>query len=290
MSLNNSGEITPEPSWETLCRELKGGKAVIILLGNTDTGKSTLAEYLVRRTISEKTPIALVDADVGQSRLGLPGTIGLKIFREPGDMGTDEPNEICFVGTLNPADEIPAMAAGVKQMADKAEAMGVRRIVVDTTGLVSGEAGKALKLAKIKALAPSRIAALQKCGELEHILAELDDSRVTRLSLSPMVAARNRGKRAGYRQARFREYFSRPWLHEIPWHRVQVHRGGMPLVIKDNSIGAGTLVGLNRGEDTRALGIIDECKAGKLRIMTPLASLDAVDRILVSDICVPELW
>jgi len=77
---------TPEPEWEGLLRGLLTLKGTAIILGATDSGKSTLARYLIQGLITENVKVSLVDSDVGQSSLGLPGTISMKAFRSKKDI------------------------------------------------------------------------------------------------------------------------------------------------------------------------------------------------------------
>jgi len=76
-------EIHPEPEWEELFRELRKLKGTALLLGATDSGKSTLVKYLARRLVAETVKVSVIDSDVGQSSLGLPGTISMKVFSNP---------------------------------------------------------------------------------------------------------------------------------------------------------------------------------------------------------------
>jgi polynucleotide 5'-kinase involved in rRNA processing len=75
-------------------------------------------------------------------------------------------------------------------MMDKAISYGAELILVDTTGFVSGEAGKELKRRKIDLLSPRFILALQKSGEIEHILELYSENalyKILRLPLSEQI-------------------------------------------------------------------------------------------------------
>jgi polynucleotide 5'-hydroxyl-kinase GRC3/NOL9 len=78
--------ITPESDWEVLLSALPKGKGITTLMGATDSGKSTLAGYLVRMFVTQNLSVCLIDADVSQSTLGLPGTICSKTFSCPDDL------------------------------------------------------------------------------------------------------------------------------------------------------------------------------------------------------------
>jgi GTPase SAR1 family protein len=50
-------------------------KGRLLLLGAADTGKTTLLNALASR-LAKSQPVALVDADIGQSHIGPPTTVG----------------------------------------------------------------------------------------------------------------------------------------------------------------------------------------------------------------------
>jgi len=73
-------EILAPKEWYAVLNVLEGEKGFAILLGTTDTGKSTLAKFLIFDLCKRGVKVALVDADIGQSLLGLSTTIGLALF------------------------------------------------------------------------------------------------------------------------------------------------------------------------------------------------------------------
>ncbi len=102
-------EIIPEPEWEYLLGKLIRYKGVALIMGETDSGKSTIARYLIKRLVSKGITVSLVDSDIGQSSLGLPGTISMKVFRDERDYKTFRFERMLFLGTANPAMVIPMM-------------------------------------------------------------------------------------------------------------------------------------------------------------------------------------
>src|SRR4030042_3637783 len=142
---------------------LKKEKGIVILLGATDTGKSSLINFLILNLCQQGLKVALVDADIGQSSLGPPTTIGFAVFKSDPDWEVVlSPPEIFFVGSTTPEGHFSIFLKGVKRMVDKATFYGTELILVDTTGFVLGEAGKELKRRKIALLSPRFIFALQK--------------------------------------------------------------------------------------------------------------------------------
>jgi polynucleotide 5'-kinase involved in rRNA processing len=170
-----------------------------MLLGAVDSGKTTLARYLVEALVKRRIRTAIIDSDIGQSGIGLPGTICMKVFRGKRDLADFVFDRMTFLGFTNPAKVIPRMVAMTVYMIE----MGRRHAgitVVDTTGLVSGEPGKALKIAKIRAIRPAHVVAIQRKDELEHILSCIRDVRIFRLKVSPAAKKRSASSRSEYRK------------------------------------------------------------------------------------------
>ncbi|MDI6827560.1 MAG: Clp1/GlmU family protein [Armatimonadota bacterium] len=103
-----------------------------------------------------------------------------------------------------------ATTTGVKVLADKALAFGKALVIVDTTGLVRGTVARKLKTHKIELIRPGHLVAIQKGGELEHILQFFDcwaDCKIHRLAASPAVKTKSIVFRMQRRAAKFNEYF-----------------------------------------------------------------------------------
>jgi polynucleotide 5'-hydroxyl-kinase GRC3/NOL9 len=166
---------------------------ITIVLGTIDVGKTSLVTHLANGLLARGRRVAIIDADVGQSEIGPPTTIGLgRVSRPLARPAEADPIALHFVGATSAARDQLATVVGTRRMADRALAMGFERVVVDTSGLIGGELGRRLKQAKIDALAPDLIVALQRRGECEPILRAYDRSPSRVLRLPPVAAARRR--------------------------------------------------------------------------------------------------
>lgn len=277
-------DIASERAWEEVFDALVVTKGIAMILGETDSGKSTLARYLVERFVSRKLPICLLDADVGQSSLGLPGTISMKVFISSGDLRAYTYETMSFVGTVNPANAIALITSTVQRMAlDCSRKVG--SVLVDTTGLVAGEVGAKLKISKIKALSPSVLIALQRERELEHILTLATDIPTYRLSVSNAVKRRSLATRIAYRRKKLEDYFRAGEMTDfiISSREVPFLYRGYPLASRHHMANPGTLLGLNHGEDTIALGILQDISDKSIVFSAPLQSIKPVNRVIFGD-------
>jgi polynucleotide 5'-hydroxyl-kinase GRC3/NOL9 len=108
----NSTEVLLQGEWDFLIDVLETEKGITFLLGATDTGKGTLAKYLIPRLCQRGIKAALVDADIGQSFLGLlPRSVSpYSILHR---IGTNLiPPEIFFVGSTTPEGNFPLHLKG----------------------------------------------------------------------------------------------------------------------------------------------------------------------------------
>jgi len=280
-------EIYPESEWNGLLEKLKKQKGTVLLIGVTDSGKSTFVGYLVKGLIKENIKVSIVDSDVGQSTLGLPGTICMKVFTNEKDIENFRFEKMFFVGSINPAKKIPLMIDGSKKMVnicrEKSEI-----IFVDTTGLVSGEIGRALKIGKVMAIKPEYIVAIQKQDELEHILKLIEDVNIYRIRASSMAKCRDREDRIEYRKNKFLDYFNDKNVSEflLNEHDAEYFYNGKLFILKNGDFKDGTVIGLNHNDDTMALGVISEITGNAISFKSPIKSLEGINRVLFSDITI----
>jgi polynucleotide 5'-hydroxyl-kinase GRC3/NOL9 len=295
-------EISAPKEWFGFLDVLEEGKGIAILLGAPDTGKSTLAKFLISHLCPRGLKVGLVDADIGQSFLGPPATIGLAVFKSHPDWEVVlSPPDIFFVGSTTPEGHFPIHLKGVKWMVDKVSSYGPEVILVDTTGFVSGEAGKELKRRKIDLVSPRFILALQKYDEIEPLLEQYKENplyKICRLPLSEQVRPRSMEERRINRANKFRDYFKYSVIQEIAIGEVQIEGevldpNGALLPLDWSLRINGLLIGLKDGnDDTLALGVVRHYFEEKkvVRVFTPLREIQRVKTIQLSSLRVILLY
>jgi polynucleotide 5'-hydroxyl-kinase GRC3/NOL9 len=289
-------EISAPKEWFGLLEVLGEGKGIAILLGATDTGKSTLAKFLISHLCQRGLKVGFVDADIGQSFLGPPATIGFALFKSDPDweLVLSQP-EIFFVGSTTPEGHFPIHLKGIKRMVDKASSCGTEVTLVDTTGFVLGEAGIELKRRKIDLISPRFIVTLQKYDEIEPILEKYKENplyKIYRLPLSEQIRPRSMEERRTYRTNKFRDYFKFSMTHELAIEEAQIEGevldpSGALLPLDWSLRITGLLIGLKDGDgNTLALGVIRNYFEEKkvLRVFTPLREIQGVRTIQLSSL------
>jgi polynucleotide 5'-hydroxyl-kinase GRC3/NOL9 len=201
-------EIEIPDSWRRLGVENWGGGALVV--GDVDSGKTTLAAWIAATAAAAGRRVGVLDADVGQSRLGLPGTMNLAIV----DAASIDPtlHRRWFVGATSPRGHMLPLVVGLGRLAGAAAAAGVDLLVVDTGGLVAPRAGGvALQHWSMELLQPREVVAICRGGELAPLLAPLvADARRRLHRLPPAAAVRRRSaaERAARREQAWERYLA----------------------------------------------------------------------------------
>lgn len=222
--------------WRALSARIDAEGGLAVLLGASDSGKTTLARWLMRTLTAAGRRVALVDGDIGQSTVGPPATAGLAFAAPAQNDPVLAPIALRFVGTVSPAGQNLPLAAGLKRLAERASAMGAEVLLVDTTGFVLGPAARRLKFHKIDLLRPQHLIALQRDEELEPILRLFEGRKgmaISRLPVSPHVISRSFQIRRSYRAQRFADYFRSSSLVKLSLDGIVLQGGwihsGKPL-------------------------------------------------------------
>jgi polynucleotide 5'-hydroxyl-kinase GRC3/NOL9 len=199
---------------EQAYERLLANPGVVFLLGGIDSGKTTFGIELLRRANRAGVAAALVDADIGQSVVGPPTTVGLKLCMDMSDVGLDSvtsADALSFVGAITPRAHLVPLVTGTAKLTERARRAGCRLIVVDTTGYISGLSAQTLKYAKMDLLAPSFVVAFERGGELDPIVGiaqRFTNAEVIELSVRHEVKTRSAEERAAFREQQFAAYFA----------------------------------------------------------------------------------
>ncbi len=212
------------PGWVEAGDRFMASGGTVMILGGTDSGKSTLSRYLIYRAYVAGEPVGLIDLDLGQSHVGPPAALGLAAF-PPHFPGDDPlfPEELYFIGQTSPVAAVLEVVVGARVLADAALARGLTRLVVNTSGLISGGAALRLKRAQAELLRPTLLVAVERGDELTPLLRAVGEvAPLVRLPVSPRAVARSPEVRRLYREERFRDYFRAARELILPFGGVQL--------------------------------------------------------------------
>jgi len=252
--------------------EAAAAAPVTLVLGGNDTGKTTLVTGLASALAARGEAVFVVDADLGQSDVGPPTTVGLGRVRGPlRELAQAEVVALEFLGLTSPARCMREIGDAAARLVARAQEAGATRVLVDTSGLVEGEFGVALKRIKIDRVRPDLLIALQRAKECEPIL-KLYEGRIRVVRL-PAAAA---GRRSAAERRRHRERGldahlagARPVTLDLTRVAARPAPLGRGLAVVDI---LGTLVGLEAADGrTCGLGWVSAVDVRKARVTVETA-------------------
>ncbi len=208
--------IHVEPSWNTLKDKIVNMDVQkIYLVGGPDSGKSTLAAFLVRE-LSQQADVGLVDCDPGQSSLGLPTTVNAGIFTR----GASTPQQIFsrFVGDTSPQRRQAAILLALHRLAQKLTEASVPTMVFDSSGYALGCSATEFQATVIELLRPDMVVFLSRGEELESLekqVRAMSIPFVEVLSVSNAVHYRSMPVRKEIRESKYQAYFKQAGVRVI---------------------------------------------------------------------------
>ncbi|MHB2019142.1 MAG: Clp1/GlmU family protein [Candidatus Xenobia bacterium] len=284
---DRSMEIQLPKSWLALRKTLGDRPGTVMVVGPVHVGKSTFIRWLANESVAAGARTAILDADVGQSHVGPPGTIGLATVKRPFQEYAElVPTALAFVGALSPAGSEEPAVNGLARLLKLARRQGHQLLIVNTTGYVATE----FKLSEVRAVQPDHLVCMHHGVELD-LLEERVRSEMVSVQVHDAVAAEKAKKkseqmRAEVREEAFVSYFrtARVWEIRPVQARVQSVRGPAAPWI------AGTLVGLLDGTGVcHGIGIaMPLSRDGLFRVFSPIATTGNIHRILMGAYVVPE--
>jgi polynucleotide 5'-hydroxyl-kinase GRC3/NOL9 len=168
----------------------------IMVVGRVDTGKSTLV-----RNMADHMDAYVLDADIGQNDIGPPAVVSLGVRAE----GNYRMIDGYFCGSVTPSGHFMPMIAGVSRMLPQ---QGGRTVLINTTGLATGDIGRTFKTEKINAVKPDLIIGLETGNELKYLDAFAHGgATVIKFKPHPQVTSRSRSERERLRTAMFMKHF-----------------------------------------------------------------------------------
>ena len=208
-----------------------------MLLGASDTGKTTFVWEAVTATLRAGRSVAVVDCDLGQSEIGPPGTVGVALAAPEQADGLHTLRDLTplasyFVGAVTPARHTLDVCVGACQMARVARKRRPGLVLIDTCGWTQGGAARLFKRRLAELLLPQAIIALTRSDEPEPLLAPFGHLKVPDVWRIPVAAGVQRKTppaRATRRAARLLSALGEPREMVLSWDDVSLLGTGLGL-------------------------------------------------------------
>ncbi|XP_023533688.1 protein CLP1 homolog [Cucurbita pepo subsp. pepo] len=194
----------------------------VIVVGPTDSGKSTLSRMLLSWAAKQGWKPTFVDLDIGQGSITIPGCIAATPIELPIDPVEGIPLEmplVYFYGHTTPSNNVDLYKVLVKELAQVLERQFTGNaesraagMVINTMGWIEG-VGYELLLHAIDTLNANVVLVLGQeklWSMLKDVLKNKPNVDVVKLQKSGGVVSRNAKYRQKARSYRIREYFYGP--------------------------------------------------------------------------------
>jgi polynucleotide 5'-hydroxyl-kinase GRC3/NOL9 len=208
-AVNEVEEGTVPSSWDEAAKELLSldKPVTVIIIGGVDSGKTSFCTFLVNAAVKEKLKTSVIDADLGQSDVGPPSTVGFNFVTElVKDLFEIDAEDAVFVGSTSPSGAINKVIEGLTRLKDRVMDAGADFLVINTDGWVEGEEAAAYKVRLAETVGSSAVVGMQEGNELTPILDSLHDVKVLGINSPQLIQPRSREKRKLLRELSYKKY------------------------------------------------------------------------------------
>jgi polynucleotide 5'-hydroxyl-kinase GRC3/NOL9 len=264
----------------TLCDTKKA--ITVMVVGDTDVGKSTLSTYIANLALDYGFVPCVVDGDIGQGDLAPPGAIGAAVLSGQ----VTDLRDVCadlfeFVGDISPAGIEGFVATRLGSIIGKARRTG-DICIVNTDGYVRA-GGIAYKLMVATVLRPDAIICL---GKNPGMVDALEDGAWRVLpARSSSQASKSRAERTKRRLDQFLRYTGKGscslGLEQIKFEYV--NRVSLPLELSQQPIKhlalenmKGMFVGLGSNNRVSGFGVITNIDLDSIHVQTDRATFNTI--------------
>ena len=216
----------PVPSsWENAAKEVLSLKkpVTVMVIGGVDSGKTSFCTFLANEALRKKWKTGIIDADLGQSDVGPPSTIGFNFITEPvKDLFEIKAENAYFVGLTSPSGVLNNVIEGLTKLKSRVMKADVNFLIVNTDGWVDGEDAAKYKIQLAKTVSPSIVVGIRRGDELTPILTTLKETNVLTIDSPQLVQRRNREKRKILRELSYKKYLKQAKVQSFALNWVKV--------------------------------------------------------------------
>jgi polynucleotide 5'-hydroxyl-kinase GRC3/NOL9 len=221
----------------------------ILIVGNSDTGKSTFAVYLINEALKNGLRPCIIDADIGQGDLAPPNAIGgALIYAQITDLRDVNPQFVEFVGSTTPTGFEEIIIKAIKKISREIGTFS-NICIINTDGYILNN-GINYKISMAQEIKPDVIVCLGE-DSVFHIFRSNFLSSIVLYGKSPSNTIKSKIDRKQRRLNQLLRYIRRLWksgyyFYEIKktkfvykaktYYRAQPGRYGSLYLINRNNI------------------------------------------------------
>lgn len=224
-TVNEAEASTTPPPWKSAANTVLSHEkpVVVMVMGDVDSGKTSFCTYLANKALKETRQIVIVDADLGQSDVGPPTTIGYsrvtKPIRDLFEMGAEN---VCFVGVTSPSGAARKVIEGLTSMKKRALDNGSDVLIINTDGWIEGEDAVRYKVVLTERISPNIVIGIQEQNELTPILNALQKIKTIAIQPSSAVKKRDREERKLLRELSYKKYLKGAKTETFPLRWIKI--------------------------------------------------------------------
>ena len=266
----------------------------VLIIGNTDAGKSTFAAYLINEVLKKGLRPAIIDADIGQGDLAPPNTIGAAILTtQITDLRDVSPYLIEFVGSITPTGFKETIIKAVRKISRETGILS-NVCIINTDGYVLND-GTNYKVRMAQEIKPDVIVCLGQYSIFQIFRRNFLSSLVLYGRRSPINTIKSKIDRKERRLSQFSRYVSgndKSYPIRIKqaefvykgkiFHKSQLNSGILHLMNRNNTIHiqqkklVRMFVGLGLSNSVVGFGIIVNVSRHKLYIKSRISKFDKI--------------
>ena len=256
--------------WSEASTILFQSPGVALIVGDVDSGKSSLCTFLANRCFNEGMRVAVIDGDVGQSDIGPPTTLS-RSHLEGSILGLQDlrTEATFFLGDTSPSS-VPEKLVDFLSRLVRDAAQSADMVLVNTDGWIGDRAALYYKSHLISSLAPRIVLALNIAGEIDPLLNLLTSTSL-RLERSSYAQTRTKEERKMAREAGYKRFLNDARPRRLNLAQIKLRTFDQPkqTILRGNRTLRGVLVGLlNEAEELLSIGRIREMNGEQVLVET----------------------
>ena len=264
-----NGSTIP-PSWRDAADILVRTRGLAIILGDVDSGKSTLAAFLANACLDHRVQTSIIDGDVGQADIGPPTTTSSStVNKHITNLQELNPERSYFFGDTSPSSVPAKLVQSITHLKNKIST-GSEIVILNTDGWVREDQAVEHKLRLLDSLRPALVLALSLDHELDHIL-EMQTRPTLRLEASQFARTRTRDERKKAREEGYRRFLKNSIHLDLRLNTIKLRMFDAPRQqrLDQTSMNEGNLAGLlDENRELLSIGRIERVGNGIIRIAT----------------------
>src|SRR5467141_1009117 len=263
-------ESTVPPAWSEAADVVKRQRGICVVIGEVDSGKSSLCTFLANKCLENGERVGVVDADVGQADIGPPTTISSSVVKAP-IIGLHKVTADLsfFIGDTSPSS-VPDKVVNLATRLKKSIASSADIVLVNTDGWLAEFNAVRHKRLLLDAIQPDLVLGIGRSDEIIDPLLTRVKIASLRLPSSSFARARSKEERKKSREAGYRRLLQgSPKLGIGQETRVRMFDRPEQTLFPDNRRFRGFVAGLlNDDEELLSIGRVNRIDGRRVLVET----------------------